>query len=79
MIRPEDIIVSKTPLHSSARNCYSGKIVKIVNRGAVIYLTADMGERMTALITKASFEEMKIKQGDNIYFIFKASAVHLFR
>lgn len=79
MIRPEDIIVSKTPLHSSARNCYSGKIVKIVNRGAVIYLTADMGERITALITKASFEEMKIKQGDSIYFIFKASAVHLFR
>ncbi len=79
IIRPEDIIVSKTPVHSSARNCYSGKIVKIVNRGAIIYLTADIGERITALITKASFEEMDIKEGDNLYFIFKASAVHLFR
>ncbi len=79
IVRPEDIIVSKTPVHSSARNCCLGKIVKITNRGAVIYLTADIGERITALITKASFEEMDIKEGNNLYFIFKASAVHLFR
>lgn len=79
IVRPEDIIVSKKPLHSSARNCYLCKIVKIINRGAVIYLTADMGERITALITKASFEEMDIKRGDSLYFIFKASAVHLFK
>jgi len=76
IIRPEDIIVSKKPLRSSARNCYLCKIIKIINRGAVIYLTADIGERITALITKASFEEMNIKKGDSVYFTFKASAVH---
>lgn len=77
-IRPEDIIISKTPLQSSARNCYLGKVIRIVNRGAVIYLTVDIGEKMIAMITKASFEQMNIKEKDSVYLVFKASAVHLF-
>jgi len=78
VVRPEDIILSRAPVYSSARNCYLGKVTKIVNRGAVVYIVTDIGEEMTAMITKASFEEMNVKEGDSLYLIFKASAVHLF-
>ena len=78
MIRPEDIIVSGKPLLSSARNCFFGKVTKIVNRGEVFYITLGIGEKITALITKASLEEMDLKRGDKAFFTFKATAVHLF-
>jgi len=78
VIRPEDIIVSKIPLQSSARNCYLGKVTEITNRGAIIYLKVDVGNELTAMVTKASFEQMNIREGDSVYLTFKASAVHLF-
>jgi len=77
-VRPEDIIISQRPFSSSARNCYPGKVVEVINRGEVFYVTADIGERMTALITKASFEEMDLREGDRVFLSFKATAVHLF-
>lgn len=77
-IRPEDIIISLKPLSSSARNNYSGEVVKVINRGQVFYITVDIGEKITALITKASFEDMNLKKGDKVFLTFKATAVHLF-
>ncbi|MFN3762473.1 MAG: ABC transporter ATP-binding protein, partial [Anaerolineae bacterium] len=38
-IRPEDIVLSREPLHSSMRNSFRGRVVGIQDRGALIYVT----------------------------------------
>jgi len=76
-IRPEDIIVSKKPLESSARNILNGKITEISDLGSVIKLKIDGGKPFTAQITKQSFEKMQLNVGSEVYIAFKSSSVYL--
>ncbi len=85
-IRPEDIILSQNALHSSARNCFQGRIMDVANRGTIIYVTVrvppdareDAATDFVCVITRRSLEEMGIREGKQIYLAFKASAVHIF-
>jgi molybdate/tungstate transport system ATP-binding protein len=77
-IRPEDIIVSHTSLESSARNQFSGKVVGIVEKGPLVFVTSDCGIEITAAITRQSFKELGITLDDDVWMIFKASSVNLF-
>jgi len=76
-IRPEDIIVSKNPLESSARNTFKGRITEISDQGSIVRLKIDAGEIFTTQITKLSFEKMNLNIGSEIFISFKASSVHL--
>ena len=78
LIRPEDILLSPTPLHSSARNCFLGRVVEVVDSGTVLYVTVEVPPRFTALITRRSWEDLALQRGREVYLTFKASAVHLF-
>lgn len=78
-IRPEDIIVSKQKIESSARNCIKGKVKAIIDIGSLIRLEVDCGVDFVVHITRQSFEEMGIEIGKEIYLIFKAQNVNLFR
>jgi len=77
-IRPEDIIISKFPLRSSARNVLKGKIIEISDAGQIVKLKANVGKVMVSQVTKRSFEEMKLNIGTEVFLIFKASSVHIF-
>jgi len=77
-IRPEDIIISREPLRSSARNCFQGRIVNIANKGTVVYVTVRVPPDFTCVITRRSLEEMELREGLEVYIAFKASAVHIF-
>ena len=76
-VRPEDILVSIKPLHSSARNVFKGKIVEIKDLGSITKLIVDAGKKFTVQITKKSLTEMKLHIGSQIYLTFKASSVRL--
>ena len=78
-IRPEDLMISTNPLESiSARNCLKGQIKEIVeNLEGTIKIRVDCGIMLTALITRTSFEELKLKKGSDVYLIFKATAVKI--
>ncbi|HEC88818.1 MAG TPA: ABC transporter ATP-binding protein [Thermoplasmata archaeon] len=76
--RPEDIIVSKEKMRSSARNVLSGKITGIEDRGAIIKLNVECGISLVVIITRESFFDLKLKIGSKIYLYFKAGNVHLF-
>ena len=78
-IRPEDIIISKQKIESSARNCIKGRVKAIVDIGSLIRLEVDCGLDFVVHITRESFHEMGIDVGKEIYLIFKAQNVHLFR
>ena len=88
-LRPEDIIISREPFRSSVRNSFPGRISSIADRGNIIYITVHLsgGEGapeasshldLVCAITRRSLEEMALREGEEVYTAFKASAVHVF-
>lgn len=77
-IRPEEIVLSREPLHSSARNSFRGRITAIEDRGTLAYVAVEVPPVFTSVITHRSLEEMGLRVGEEVHIAFKASAVHLF-
>jgi molybdopterin-binding protein len=77
-LRPEDILISRGPVCSSAQNSFSGIVTDIVSRGAVIYVTVSLPPDLTCLITRQSLEDLELERGMKVWVIFKAGAVHVF-
>ncbi len=73
-LRPENIILSKTRLKSSARNNIGGKIINITQFGPTFRIYMDNG--LSALVTKQAVEELGLKIGETVYASFKATAIH---
>jgi len=76
-VRPEDIILSRKPIVSSARNVFKGKIVEISDMGSVVKLKIDSGKRFIVQITKRSFHEMRLNIHLEVFLAFKASSVNI--
>jgi len=76
-IRPEDIIISKKPIESSARNVLKGKIVEVLDLGTIVKLKVESGKIFTVQITKRSFREMNLNIGSEVFLTYKASSVNL--
>lgn len=78
-LRPEDIIVSKSDIQSTARNSITGEVTAISRMGFSVRLkiriTTDL--RLTAVITNESLEEMNIEVGSQVKANFKASSIHV--
>lgn len=74
-ISPQDIILSKGPLESSARNVFKGRITQISDLGLIVKLTVDVGKPFTVQITKRSFNDMKLNLSADVFIAFKASSV----
>lgn len=75
IIHPEEIIISLSALHSSARNSFRGKIIGIEEQGNGVAVSVDIGVPMRAFITMASYRDLDLKLGTLIYLTFKATAV----
>jgi len=78
-IRPEDIIISREKMESSARNCIEGVVKEMMDMGNIIRVNVDCGVPFMVNITHEAMEEMKISIGEKVHLIFKAQNVHLFR
>ncbi|HHK66906.1 MAG TPA: ABC transporter ATP-binding protein [Candidatus Acetothermia bacterium] len=78
-IRPEEILISRAALRSSARNCLPGRIIEIADRGTVVYVTVDVPPEFTCAVTRRSLAEMDLRVGMEVFISFKASAVHVFK
>jgi molybdate/tungstate transport system ATP-binding protein len=76
-VRPEDIILSRSPIESSARNSLEGAIVGLEEIGSIVRLKVNVGRVFTVQITRKSFAEMGLNVGQEIYITFKASSVQL--
>jgi tungstate transport system ATP-binding protein len=74
-ISPQDIIISKKQVESSARNVFKGRISQISDSNTYVNLTIDVGKLFTVQITKRSFHEMALNLGDEVFIVFKASNV----
>jgi molybdopterin-binding protein len=77
-IRPEDIIISTEPIHSSARNCLVGTITRVLDKGSTLYVTVSIPPELSCLVTRHSFQELELSEGKRVYITFKATSIHLF-
>lgn len=78
IVRPEDILISKNVITSSARNCFKGKIKSIENIGSIWRIVVDFNNILfSSIITKQSAVSMNLKIDDEIYLTFKATSVHI--
>jgi molybdate/tungstate transport system ATP-binding protein len=76
-IRPEDVVVSKHAVGTSARNKLSGTIAQVTDFGATVRLRISGEKHITAIITKRSFFEMELNIGSEVTAIFKATSVEV--
>jgi molybdate/tungstate transport system ATP-binding protein len=78
-IRPEDIVLSLEQLHSSMRNSFSGRIVRIIPQGFYYEIDIEVDKvNFCALITKGALLEMELQEGKEIFLFFKSTAIHAF-
>jgi len=77
-IPPDEIVLSREPLHSSARNAVQGRIVRVAEQGAVMRVTVAGGVELVALITGKSFADLGLGIGTGVVASFKSVAVRVF-
>ena len=61
-----------------AMNNLSGSILDVEVTGPLVRLTADVGARLVAMITRQSLAALKLEIGSKAFFSVKASAIHIF-
>jgi len=78
-IKPEEILLSRQPFDSSARNQFRCTVAEWENSGPLLAVRICSGDlTLTALVTYESFGELGIDVGTELYCTFKSSAVHCF-
>ncbi len=77
-IRASDIILSsQEPVGSSARNRIPGTVARIEPRPPGYAIELDCGVPLRCQVTGASLEEMGIREGQQLWAVFKASSCFL--
>ncbi|MGB2797516.1 MAG: TOBE domain-containing protein, partial [Phycisphaerae bacterium] len=80
------------PAHSSARNCFAGRIAALAAEGDRVRVTVDVGVPasprgvpasprgvpIVALITDWSFREMNLQLGEPVSAVFKTVALEVY-
>lgn len=78
-IKPEEILLSRQPFDSSARNQFACKVSGWEYHGSLLAVRMVSGKlSLVALVTFASFDHLGICEGADLYATFKSSAVHCF-
>ena len=76
-VNPQDIILSKTAMKSSARNVFKGKITEILDLDSLVKLKVDVGKPFMVQITKQSFNDLGLCLNAEVFITFKASIVQV--
>ncbi|MBT7575854.1 MAG: TOBE domain-containing protein, partial [Methylococcales bacterium] len=77
-IDPSQIVLSKSPLSSSMRNHFQGRITAITEELNNILVTVNAGETFHVVITHQASSELRLNIGDKIWLNFKSNAVTIF-
>lgn len=79
VIPPDDIVVSREALSSSARNQFRGRITRISDDGrGTVTLTVDAGLDLVVRITHRSLEQMGLALGSEVALAVKSVAVRVY-
>lgn len=79
VIPPEDILVSRGPLSSSARNQFRGRVTRVSDDGrGTVSVTVDAGVELVARITRRALEELNLSIGADVVLAIKATALRVY-
>jgi tungstate transport system ATP-binding protein len=78
VIPMNELILSRTPLESSARNRLQGRVTAVERIAGLLRVSVDCGVVLMALVTPAAAEEIGVAVGRDLVVTFKASAVRLY-
>jgi molybdopterin-binding protein len=76
-VDPSSLVVSLEPLHSSMRNSFRGRIKSVESDGENRWLEIEGLEKLTAIISRQSYEDMGLNLDRTVVVSFKANAVQL--
>jgi molybdopterin-binding protein len=78
VLRPEDILVSRTPFPDYPRNRFPARVLRTELQGPVTHVQLDVsGETIVASITTATAQSLDLRPGDQVEIAVKATAIHL--
>jgi tungstate transport system ATP-binding protein len=78
VIPPDDIVVSREPSESSARNQYRGRVTRVSDdRRGTVTLGVDVGVELVVRITHGSLERLGLKLGTEVVLAVKSVAVRV--
>jgi tungstate transport system ATP-binding protein len=80
-VRPENVTLSLEPPggKTSARNVFSGIVLKIIPMGFFNRVCIDCGFYLVAYVTNQSLEDLSLSVGTAVTVSFKATSVHVIR
>lgn len=80
-IRPENVTLAVPPLKesSSARNVFSGRIVKVIPMGLYYKVQLHCGFPLVAYVTGHSLQNLLLTEGKEVVASFKATSIHVVR
>lgn len=79
-IRPEEIILAREPIESSARNTLKGRVSGVLRKEHLVVVELKKGSmEIKAIITPTSCELLDLQPGKEIYAIFKATNTRIIR
>jgi len=74
VVRSEDVTLSNSRPHSSARNAFPGTIIDIAPVRLGVEVSVHIGTEISALLTAQSVKELGLACGRKVFASFKASA-----
>ncbi len=77
MIDPRNLVLSLEPLVSSMRNHYRGRVCALHVQGDDVWVEIDCGERLTAIITRESYESLGLNLNRDVVVSFKSHSVEV--
>jgi tungstate transport system ATP-binding protein len=77
-VDPNDIIISKEPISSSARNRFPGQIIEMIKDGDRVTVTVRADEDFRVTVTERSAREMGLFIGEDVSIAFKASSITMY-
>jgi molybdate transport system ATP-binding protein len=78
-IRAESVTIERNPSGNptSARNRLPARIVSVIPEGPLARVTLDCGFRLTAIVTRQSEEEMRLREGEQVTAVVKATSIRI--
>jgi molybdopterin-binding protein len=78
VLRPEDILVSRTPFPDYPRNRFPACVIRTELQGPVTHVQLSLeGETIVASVTTATAQSLDLHPGDTVEVAIKATAIHL--
>lgn len=76
-IRPEDIMVSPTPIRDATMNIMKGSIDECVDKGPIVEIRIDAGLVIQVIMTRNSFFEQNLEAGQEAWLAFRSKSVKI--